>query len=153
MGPNLTRLIVISICCALCAPVATPTAAFANVSSPPPLDRPEVRLRVANLRTTQHACYWEFDWVVDNYGGVGATIVGRRNSIVGQSAVEVYPEWTSTTEMNLEVAPWARVSFADHARLEAPVEGCAFQAEIVLDLVDDRGLHFSLHYEVEGRSD
>lgn len=116
-------------------------------------ERPDVRLRVANLRTTAHECSWEFDWVVDNYGGVGATIVERRNRIVGETAEGPLPPWEHHAEMSLRVEPWARVSFRDHAQLEEPVEGCAFRATLALDMIDDRGLRFTARYEVAGRNE
>lgn len=116
-------------------------------------ERPDIRLRVANLRTTTHDCSWEFDWVVDNYGGVGATILERRNRIVGETADGPLPPWEHTAEMSLRVEPWARVSFRDHAQLEEPVEGCAFRATLVLDMIDDRGLRFTARYEVAGRNE
>lgn len=113
------------------------------------LDRPDLTLRVENLRTTQHPCFWEFDWVVDNYGPVSATLIRRHKRLAGQSDDGPLPDWERTDEMSLDVPAWGRARVPDRARLRDPLPGCTFRADVAFDVVDARGLHSSIQHTFE----
>ena len=134
----------------LCALVGGPDAT-ASVAGGPELDAPDVRLRVSNLRTTLHRCYWEFDWVIDNYGGVGAELTGRVARIVGRTDLGELPEWQRQVEMASRLEPWGQLVVADFARLESEQLGCAFEAVASFAFHDDRGLAFTVSASVSDR--
>lgn len=121
--------------------------AVASLYRPPPLDHANLVVTIRNVRTTVHSCHWEYERVIDNLGGSGATIEEALIRIRGRS--DIRPNLEPFEERGageVRVEAWDQVVIPAHVRMSHEEPGCSFVAEGVYRGRDDNGHRFTVNY-------